>query len=143
MTGFVLDTSVSMRWLLASEKPSDQHYAEATLKSLLETEAMVPNLWHLEACHVLLGAEKRGEVSAGEVEGFVSQLENLPILVDPFTAHQSFSRTMALSRIYTLSSYDAAYLELAMREGLPLATLDKQLIKAARKAGVERYLKSD
>lgn len=50
---------------------------------------------------------------------------------------------MALSRIYSLSSYDAAYLELALREGLPLATLDKQLIKAARKAGLERHLKSD
>ena len=141
MTSFVLDNSVSMRWLLASEKASDQKYAEAVLKSMLEVDVLVPNLWHLEATNVLLGAEKRCEVKAGEIERFISQLENLPLHVDPLTAHQSFNRTMALCRIYKLSSYDAAYLELAIREVLPLATLDKDLRKAAKKADVELYLK--
>jgi predicted nucleic acid-binding protein len=141
MTDFVLDNSVSMRWLLESEKASDQKYAEAVLKSLVQVDALVPNLWHLEATNVLLGAEKRCEVEAGEIERFISQLENLPLHVDPLTSHQSFNRTMALSRIYKLSSYDAAYLELAIREGLPLATLDKDLRKAARKADVGLYLK--
>ena len=141
MTDFVLDNSVSMRWLLASEKASDQKYAETVLKSLMKANALVPNLWHLEATNVLLGAEKRAEINEGEIERFISQLENLPIQVDPLTAHQSFSRTLALSRIYNLSSYDAAYLELAIREGLPLATLDTALKKAATKADVEIYLK--
>ncbi len=141
MSGFVLDNSVAMRWLLESEKSSDQKYAESVLKSLLNTDALVPNLWHLEATNVLLGAEKRSEVDAGEVEGFISQLENLPIHVDPLTAHQAFNRTMALSRIYKLTSYDAAYLEIAIREGLPIATLDKDLRKAAKKAGINLHLK--
>ena len=139
MTDFVLDNSVSMRWLLASEKPSDQRYSESVLDSMRDTDALTPNLWHLEAVSVLIGAEKRGEVSLGEIERFISQLENLPIHVDSLTAHQAFSRTLALSRAYNISSYDASYLELAMREGLPLASLDKKLVKAAKKADVDIY----
>ncbi|HEC11865.1 MAG TPA: PIN domain-containing protein [Acidiferrobacteraceae bacterium] len=141
MTGFVMDNSVAMRWLLESKKASDQKYAETVLTSLSQTGAIVPNLWHLEASNVLLGAEKRREISASEVEQFITQLENLPIRVDPFTSHQSFNRTLALSRIHKLSSYDGAYLELAIREGLPLATLDKNLTKAAKRVDVGIYLK--
>jgi len=139
MTNFVLDNSVAMRWLLASEKPSNQRYAESVLESLKDVDALTPNLWHLEAISVLLGAEKRGEISLGEVERFISQLDNLPIHVDPLTANQAFSRTLVLSREYNISSYDASYLELAMREGLPLSSLDKKLVKAAKKADVDIY----
>ena len=141
MSYFILDNSVSMRWHLESEKVSDQKYAESVLLSLADMEALVPNLWHLEASNVLLGAEKRGETSIGEVERFIGQLENLPLHVDPLTANKSFNRTMVLARAYKLSSYDAAYLELAIREGLPIATLDKELTKAAKKADVALYLK--
>ena len=141
MTGFVLDNSVSMRWLLESAKAVDQRYAEMVLKSMTDADAVVPNIWHLEATNVLLGAEKRLEVNAGEIEGFITQLESLPLHVDSLTSHQAFSRIMALSRIYKLSSYDGVYLELAIREGLPLATLDKDLRKSAKNAGVDLYLK--
>ncbi len=107
---------------------------------MVDNEAVVPHLWHLEAANVLLGAEKRRDLAVGEVEGFITQLESLPIQVDPLTAQQAFSRTIGLSRAYKLSSYDASYLELAIREGLPLTTLDKDLKKAAKKAGVTLYL---
>lgn len=140
MNRFVLDNSVAMRWLLSSNKKADQSYAEAVLQSLVAVEALVANLWHLEATNVLLMAEKRGELQTGDVERFLAQLERLPIQVDPITAHQAFSRTLSLSRAFKLSSYDAAYLELAIREGLSIATLDKDLKKAAKKAGVELYL---
>ena len=143
MSGCVLDNSVAMRWLLASLKESDQAYAEAVLQSLAETEALVPHLWHLEATNVLIGAEKRGDLKTGEVERFITQLEALPIQIDPLTSHQAFSRTLSLSRAYNLSSYDAAYLELAIREGLPLATLDRDLRKAAQRADVLLYLKPE
>jgi predicted nucleic acid-binding protein len=126
---------------LASEKAADQKYAESVLVSLTEAEALVPNLWHFEATNVLLGAERRGDTTTGEMERFISQLENLPLYVDPLTAGHAFSRVMTLARAYKLSSYDAAYLELAIREGLPIATLDHGLTKAAKKAGVEFYLK--
>lgn len=141
MTGFVLDNSVAMRWLLESEKVSDQKYAERVLKSMADSGALVPNLWQLEAVSVLVGAEKRCEVSLGEIERFISQLENLPIHTDPSTAQHAFNRIFTLARAYNISSYDASYLELAVREGLPLASLDKKLIKTARKADVEIYLK--
>lgn len=141
MTAFVLDTSVAMRWLLASDKRADQQYAEAVLKSLSDTVARVPSLWHLEAANVLIGAENRLEIVTGEVERFISQLEKLPIQTDPATAHQALTRTLALARAYKLNSYDAAYLELALRDGLSLATLDKRLLRVAKKVNVDIYLK--
>ena len=141
MTQFVLDNSVAMRWHLESGKIADQKYAEAVLLSLANAEALVPNLWHLEATSVLVSAEMRGDTATGDVERFIAQVENLPIQVDSLTAHQAFNRILSLSRAYKLSSYDAAYLELAIREGLPLATLDKNLLKAAKKADIPIYLK--
>jgi len=141
MTAFVLDNSVAMRWLLASNKASDQKYAESVLKSMVNTEAVVHNLWHLEAANVLLGAINRQDVEIAEVERFTVQLENLPVAVDTLTANQVFGHTLSLAKAYRLSSYDAAYLELALREGLPLATLNKDLLRAARKSDVEIYLK--
>jgi len=141
MTTFVLDNSVAMRWLLASNKVSDQRYAESVLRSLANAEAVVPNLWHLEAANVLLSAANRKELEISAVERFTVQLENLPITVDTLTANQVFGHTMSLAKAYRLSSYDAAYLELALRESLPLATLDKDLLKAARRSDIEIYLK--
>ncbi len=140
MMTFVLDNSVAMRWLLTSNKKADQNYAEEVLKSMINAEAYVPNLWHLEATNVLLSAKKRAEIDSGEMEIFISQLENLPIHTDVSTAEQAFNRILALADAYKLSSYDAAYFELAIREGLPIATLDKDLKKAAKKAGIEIYL---
>ncbi len=139
--GFVLDNSVAMRWILETSKKMDQKYADEVLNSLLAGEALVPNFWHLEVVNVLLGAEKKLEINAIESEQFISQLDNFPILVDPNTSQQAFSRIIALARIYNLSSYDASYLELAIRTGLPLATLDKRLIKAAKKSAIPIYLK--
>jgi len=141
MSSFVLDNSVSMRWLLESEKPADQKYAVKVLESMVDSHALVPNLWHLEAANVLLGAEKRCEISFGAIERFLSQLDMLPIHVDSLTAKHAFDRILSLAREYKLSSYDAAYLELAIREALPLSTLDKKLINAAKKSEVEIYLK--
>lgn len=143
MTGFVLDNSITMRWLLQSNKKTDQMYAESVLKSFVDVAAVVPDLWHLEATNVLVMAEKRGQLETSDVERFISQLEGLPIHVDPLTSHQAFSRTLILAKTYKLSSYDAAYLELAMRAGLPLATLDKDMLKAAKKANVALYLKAE
>ncbi len=141
MSTFVLDNSVAMRWLLASNKSSDQHYAETVLDSLLENEAVVPGLWHLEAANVMLEAERRGVLQAGETEKFLCQLERLPIRVDNGTASQAFGRTLSLARTFRLSSYDASYLELSIRENLPLATLDKKLARAAERTEVELYLR--
>jgi predicted nucleic acid-binding protein len=142
MISFVLDNSVAMRWHLQSTKAADQKYAEAVLQSLSGADALVPSLWHLEAVNVLLCAEKRSETTPAGMERFISQLENLPLRVDQLTSTQAFTRTMTLARMYKLSSYDAAYLELAIREGLSIATLDNDLVKASKKAGVGLYLRN-
>lgn len=139
MKRFVLDNSVTMRWLLASMDAKDQAYAECVLRSLSDADAVVPGLWHLEVVNVLMVAERKDHIVVSEVEGFLSQLEALPIETDPLTSRQSFNRILSLSRAYGLSSYDAAYLELAVREGLALASLDKALVKAAGQAGVAIY----
>lgn len=141
MIDFVLDNSVAMRWILKSGKKTDQSYAEKVLKSLADATAVVPNLWHLEVVNLLVGEIRRGGLDTERVERFILQLESLPIRVDPSTPRRAFRRTLQLSRTHNLSSYDGAYLELAIREGLPLATLDKNLLKAARKSEVAVYLK--
>ena len=140
MTDFVLDNSVAIRWLLSSTKASDQKYAENVLVSLPNVEAFVPNLWHLEVGNVLLGAERRADITQGDSEAFLIQIGLLPIHVDSLTQHQAFSRVISIARSYKLTSYDAAYLELSLREGLPLATLDSDLRKAAKKANIDIYL---
>ena len=137
---FVLDNSVAMRWMPIGRSSKDQAYATTVLESMLDTAAIVPNLWHLEAANVLLGAIRREEVTVAEVERFTMQLENLPITVDSSTADQAFGRGMALATAYNLSSYDAAYLELAIRKSIPLATLDKKLSKAAKASDIDIYL---
>ncbi len=78
MTIFVLDNAVTMRWLLATEKRADQVYAESVLSSLAQAQALVPGLWHLEVCNVSIGAERRGDTTAGEVEAFLAHLEDSP-----------------------------------------------------------------
>lgn len=143
MSGFVLDTSVAMRWLLVSPRKADQVYADIVLQSLAEIGAVVPHLWHLEVVNVLLGAEKRGELEPGEVEHFIAQLKSLPIRIDSLTARQAFSQTLTLAKMCKLSSYDSAYLELAIREGMPLATLDRDLRRAAKQLEAPFYLSLD
>ena len=143
MNAFVLDNSVTMRWLMASSKKSDQDYAEQVLKSLANCKVLVPNLWHLEVTNVLLNAIRRKEIMPSQCTVFLTHLEQLPIQIDNFTAIRAFSRTLNYGELYKLSSYDAAYLELAIRQGVPIATLDKDLIKAATALGVKRYLIDD
>lgn len=140
MSDFVLDNSVSMRWLMPSLKLEDQQYADTVLKSMADFTAIVPNLWHLEVANVLLAAEKRQQLDVKASELFVRQLQQLSIFSDSQTANRVFSDTLLLARQHQLSSYDAAYLELALREGLPIASLDKDLLQAASSVGVPLYL---
>jgi len=140
MSEFVLDNSVAMRWFMPSTKEQDQVYSYRVLNSFSNSSALVPNLWHLEAVSALLGSERRGENTEGKIERYLIALDKLPIFVDPLTVHNSFGRTLLLARAFNLSSYDASYLELAIRESLPIATLDKAVTKAAIKSGVAIYL---
>ena len=131
---FVIDCSATMPWLLRNDATG---YADQVLHTFTKEPAVVPELWYLEVSNVLLVFERRGRIDAEESNRFTSLLQELPLSVDEGISHRVFSRIINLARDYELSSYDATYLELAMRESLPMATLDGQLRLASQKAGVE------
>jgi predicted nucleic acid-binding protein len=135
---FVLDNSVAMRWLFGDGGADDLAYAAHVL-SLLEqedTQAVVPSIWGLEAANVIVRAETKGLLTEARSVGFLEVLQDMAIETDPATANHALADTLHLARRFNLSSYDAAYLELALRQSLALATLDTALRAAAVRAGV-------
>lgn len=137
MTGFVLDASVTMAWCFEDEATPE---AWALLDRLAAEGAIVPGLWALEVGNILTQAERRNRTTAARVRQFVEQLDTLPIRVDDETASRALGEILALARAEKLTTYDAAYLELAMRRGLPLATRDNGLHGSANRNGVELLL---
>lgn len=133
MKEFVLDCSATLPWVFASEATAA---SDALLDGLTAGDkAWVPALWHLEVGNVLLGAQRKGRIDRAGIEKFISALAVYDIEVDPETVTVAWSRTLALAGSYNLTVYDAAYLELALRRGLPLASLDGPLRAALKKAG--------
>jgi predicted nucleic acid-binding protein len=131
----VLDASVALSWCFKDE--SGRAELEILEQLAAGLEALVPTVWPFEVVNGCLVAERRGRTTFAEISGFLSQLEALPIILD--TAH-IFSRTFTViaddGRSFGLSLYDATYLERALRETLPLLTVDLKLRAAAHKAGV-------
>ena len=136
---FVLDNSVTMRWFFGGGKPQDLAYAGKVLDAMQEAQALVPATWGLEVANVIVKAEEKALVTEARSGAFLEMLEDVDIEADPATFAHALSDTLQLARRYKLSSYDASYLELALRLGLPLATLNEDLQKAAKKAGVKRF----
>ena len=136
MKSFVIDNSVVMAWYFEDEA-SD--YTVSVLESLSKYDCIVPSVWPLEVANTLIVGERRGRATEARAARFIALLDALPIHVDPETIKHALSDTLQLAREHTLSSYDAAYLELAMREGVPLATQDKALKKAALNCGVKIF----
>lgn len=134
---FVLDASVALLWLVPATNPAGVDYAEATLMALKDAQAVVPSLWALEVANVVAKLEARAIVTEADSQRYVALLGQLHIVTDPATATHALGDTLNLARRYRLSAYGAAYLELALRTGLPLATLDAGLAKAATTAGVQ------
>jgi predicted nucleic acid-binding protein len=129
----VLDGSMTMTWCFADEATDA---TAAVLRELDGGEAVVPGIWALEVANSLLVAERKRRISDEKSSEFVSMLEGLPILVDPDETNRTFGAVLSLAREAGLTSYDASYLELAIRSNLPLASLDAPLRKAARARGV-------
>ena len=123
-----------MRWCFRDDAT---RYAEQILARLATEEACVPSLWALEVANVLLVAERRRRLTPADSSRFVSLLQTLPIRVDTETARHAWSDVLPVGRSHQLSSYDASYLELAMRIGCPIATLDENIRRAAKPLGVE------
>jgi predicted nucleic acid-binding protein len=140
MNGFVLDASVAVRWALQDGSVSDRNYADLVLDSFHDAQAWVPALWYTEIIHVLRCAENDGKIGESALAGFVYQFGQLPINLDPVSPLGLQLAVASIAREFKLSGYDAQYLELAIRKNLPVATLDKELRKAAKKAGAAIYL---
>jgi predicted nucleic acid-binding protein len=135
-TGFVLDCSVTMAWCFDDEGTP---YTSGVRDRLAETQAIVPALWPVEVANATMVGERRKRLDEARVARFLSLLSSLPIVVDDETASRAWADTMHLARAHGLSVYDATYLELAMRRGLPLACLDGKLRTAATAVGVPLY----
>lgn len=130
----VLDASVSAAWCFQDETTP---LIEGLLDRLATgMDAIVPSIWPFEIANVLLQAERRKRITRAQVVSELQQLASLPITVEPVPTARAFGMVLSLAREQNLTEYDAAYLELAIRESLPLATLDDGLRKAARDLGV-------
>jgi predicted nucleic acid-binding protein len=136
---FVLDASVAMLWLVPQTNPAGVPYATAVLAAIKGTPTSVPSLWAVEVANVTAKVESKGLVTEAQSQYFIALVERLDVSTDPATAAHALGETLNLARRYKLSAYDATYLELALRMGLPLATLDADLAKAAKKAGVPAF----
>lgn len=130
---FVIDNSVIMGWCFKDET---SQYADNILDKLEDGTGLVPSIWPLEICNVLLVAERKKRISEAGSTHFIALLEELPIIVEQESPERMIKEIFALARKHKLSSYDASYLDLAMRKGLPIATLDKNLIAAAKRSKV-------
>ena len=127
---FVLDNSVAMAWCFRDEK---NPYADAVFEALETGQALAPAIWPLEAGNVLLTAERRNRIDHAGVVHFLSLFQKLSIKIEQEPPERMFAEIVSLARTLHLTTYDASYLDLAMRTGLPIATQDKTLAKAAKK----------
>lgn len=130
---FVLDCSVTMAWCFVDEV-SD--YADKVLDCLETQTVYVPRLWHLEVLNILLVAERRGRITQVESSEFLDTLKQLDIQTDTVSTHINSPDALELGRKYLLSAYDAAYVALAVRESLPVATMDKKMQETVRQLGL-------
>lgn len=133
MSALVIDSSVALAWCFADEVSPR---SDALLEQIRDEGAVVPGLWHLEVANVLLQAEKRGRITAADIAMRLELIAELPIDTDNETAARAWREILALARAEGLTTYDAVYLELAIRRGLPLLTRDQALIAAAQRTGV-------
>ena len=128
----VIDASVALAWCFPDE---GSDYADRVLVELSQHSILVPSVWTLEVGNGVLVGERRKRLGQQEIVRFAALLENLPIVEDVQPVGPHMLAVLPLAHRYGLSAYDAAYLELSVRHGVPLATLDEKLRRAARSAG--------
>jgi predicted nucleic acid-binding protein len=130
---FVVDCSIAMAWLFNDEATPK---TAALLNRLATETALVPAWWFIEITNVLAMAERKGRITPTQSDAFIADLGKLGIERDDEAPDRAFTHLLALCRTRRLTSYDAIYLDLAVRRNVPLATLDDELRKAANKVGV-------
>jgi predicted nucleic acid-binding protein len=134
MKRLVIDGSVAVAWFLEDEAST---YARSVRAKMPDADFVgVPGHWMLEVVNALLAAERRKRIDPAAVNHSIGIMRQLPIRVDAETGNHAGQQTLELARQHKLSIYDAAYLELALRVGAHLASLDKALNAAAKQCGV-------
>lgn len=129
----VLDASVAIAWCFEDESTP---LTEGVLDLISRgAEGLTPAIWPFEVANALLNAERRKRITVAQVTALLRRIAGLPVSVEPLQVGRAFDQILAVARQQNLSEYDAAYLELALRESLPLATLDRELQQAAKHAG--------
>ncbi len=130
---FIIDCSITMAWCFADEATPQ---TTKILDRLGEETALVPPLWFLETTNVLAMAEKRKRITAAESDTFLALLQTFDFEIDEVGTDRMLTHILPLCRTHKLTSYDAVYLDLALRRGLPLASLDEDLRREAKTLGV-------
>jgi predicted nucleic acid-binding protein len=133
LESFVLDGSTALAWCFTNQNSA---YADAVARKLPSLGSLVPTIWHLEVANAMVVGERRGRCDRGDTLKWTGFLSSLSISVDEHSGGRVFNEVVDLARAQDLSTYDAAYLELALRRGLPLATFDDPLKEAAVAVGV-------
>ena len=128
----VLDSSVTLSWFFEDERTAA---TASVLERVVEQGAVVPAIWRLEVANALQSGLRRGRVDAAFRDATLSDLGQLDIVSDPDTDSHAWAETLQLADRFRLTLYDAAYMELAQRRHLPLATLDRELRMAAKALG--------
>ena len=133
MSRFVLDASVVLTWCFPDENTDLAQRVADRFKQ--GDTAMAPSFWPHEVLNALLAGEKRKRISEAMIRSFLDDLAALPVMLEQIPAGIVFDRIQSLSRKHGLTAYDAAYLDLALENGLALATLDEALVRACKNAG--------
>jgi predicted nucleic acid-binding protein len=133
VTAAVVDSSIALTWCFEDEASPE---TDRLFERVRDDGAIVPGLWHLEVANVLLQVERRGRIGRADVARRLMLISDLPIATDQETTPRAWRETLSLARAENLTAYDAAYLELAERRGLPLMTRDNDLGAAAKRLGV-------
>jgi predicted nucleic acid-binding protein len=133
VTAFVLDASIALAWCFVDEATPA---SDVLLDRLADEEAVAPALWRLEVANALAMAERRGRLSVAGLSRSVNLLRQLAIVIDHEASDRAFREILDTARSERLTAYDAAYLELALRLGLPLASKDSKLRKASSRLGL-------
>ena len=129
----VIDSSITLAWFFEDERTER---ADVVMRQVAKAGAVVPSLWRLEIANALQSAVRRKRIKTAFRDASIADLRSFPIAVDSETDRHAWGTSLALAERCQLTLYDAAYLELAQRLRLPLASLDRDLRAASRALGV-------
>lgn len=135
----VLDASMALAWQFKRVDPVEIALAEKALGDLDSMQAVVPAIWYAEVANSVLRGERQGVISRSQTAYFLNELSQAEIAADEDSPQMHQTTVVDLARMHGLTAYDAAYLELAMRQGVQLATFDRKLAAAARVVGVRVF----